>query len=65
MKQLAAKIFTLVYKLIKENKPLEVCVGEIELLLREFDRNVGKDDLKLDESVEPESYINKEFYPVK
>ena len=52
MKKLATKIFVSMHDSIRDNKPLAVCVGEIELLLKEFDENVKKCKCGLDEKGE-------------
>jgi len=55
MKKLATKIFVSMYESIRDKKTLTVCVGEIELLLKEFDENVEKRVLKLDDLGESET----------
>lgn len=52
MKKLATKIFVSMHDSIRDNKPLTVCVGEIELLLKKFDENVKKCKCGLDENGE-------------
>lgn len=55
MRKLATKIFVSMHDSIRDNKPLHVCVGEIELLLKEFDENVKKQVFEVDEIVDPVS----------
>ncbi len=51
-KHKAILITITLHKSITENKPFEVCVGEVELLLKGFDNIVEKQHSSLDENGE-------------